>query len=72
MTQSRASANACSARCRSSSGRDACDRKVVTPALAQRGAEFLDQLPGVAEHQPLLAPVQRRDHLWRRCSTDPT
>ena len=30
ITQSRASANACSARRRSSSGKDACDRNVVT------------------------------------------
>ena len=62
ITQSRASANACSARCRSSSGSEACDRNVVTPALTQRGADLLDQLPGIAEHQPFLAPVQRRNH----------
>ena len=62
MTQSRASANACSARRRSSSGKDAWDRNVGHPPLPQRGADLLDQLPGVAEHQPLLAPVQRSDH----------
>ena len=32
------------------------------PARPQRRADLLHQLPGVAEHQPLLAPVQRRDH----------
>ena len=61
MTQSRASANAASARRRSSSDSEAWERNVVTPRSRRRGAELLDQRPAVTEHQPLLAPVQRGD-----------
>ncbi len=55
MTQSRASAKACSARRRSSTDSEACERNVVTPLGPQALAELLDLPPGVAEHQPLLA-----------------
>ena len=59
ITQSRPSANACSARRRSSSDSDAWTRCVVTPRARSSRAEHLDEPLGVAEHQPLLAPVQR-------------
>jgi hypothetical protein len=61
MTQSRASANACSERCRSAADRDACDRKTVTPASLRAAPSFFDELPRVAKDQPLLALVQRGD-----------
>ena len=35
------------------------------PGLAQCRPQLLDELPGVAEHQPLLAAVQCGDHLGR-------
>ncbi len=41
------------------------------PAGQQRAPEFLHQPPRVAEHQPLLAPVQSRDHPVRRCRPSP-
>ena len=61
ITQSRASANAGSAWRRSSALSEECDTNVVTPASAQRGGELLDPRAAVAEHQPLLAAVQRGD-----------
>ena len=62
MTQSRASANACSARRRSAADSEECETKVVDLPLPQRSAELLDASPAVAEDQPLLAPVQGGDH----------
>ena len=63
MTQSRPSANACSARRRSSRDSEACTRCVVTPRARRSGAEHLDEALGVAEHQALVSPVQLRDDL---------
>ena len=62
ITQSRASANAGSARWRSSRASELCETNVVDAPLAQRGGELLDPGAAVAEDQPLLAAVQRGDH----------
>ena len=71
MTQSRASANACSARPPLVGAERACETNVVTPRLAQsERASCLDPGAAVAEHQPLLAAVQAGDdqsRRWRGC-----
>ena len=62
ITQSRASANACSARRRSSSDRDAWDRNVVTPVPAARRRS---PRPAAGSRRTPAAsrPVQRGDHV---------
>ena len=65
MTQLVPSANAASARRRSSTPSELWERCVSTPRPSQLGAQLLDTGAAVAEDEPLLSGMKLRDHTRR-------